>query len=128
MAKTCRICNNKVDYCPTCAIIQNPFKRAGYCGENCYHISMILQKYGSHDATASETIEALKPYNIDQLDLKPSIEDCYFNILYDAEDQDEIQISENVETEDEFIEEVIPEEDVEVVIDFEEDMTISDIE
>jgi hypothetical protein len=126
MAKTCRICNNKVDYCPTCAIVQNPFKRAGYCSEDCYHISMILQKHGSHDATAFETVEALKSYNIDQINLKPSIEDYYLSVLCEVEGQEET--SEIIEVEDEFIEEVIPEEDVEVVIDFEEDMTISDIE
>ena len=57
MRRECRICNSKFDYCAQCMLIKNPFKEAGYCGEDCYHISMILQKYGSKMATATETIK-----------------------------------------------------------------------
>ena len=54
-------------------------------------------------ATAEETVESLKPYNIESRQLKPSIQAHYQQIL----------------------EEVVPFEDVEVVVKNDEDTTIS---
>lgn len=71
---------------------------------------MILQKYGCNHATAEQTIESLKPYNIEAKILQPNIQAHYNKIL------------------DSIIEEVIPQEDVEVVIEHDKDMTISDKE
>jgi hypothetical protein len=68
---------------------------------------MILQKYGSHCATAKETVESLKPYNIENKTLQPSIQIYYNKVLGSI------------------IEEVVPNEDVEVVIKDDKDMTIS---
>lgn len=107
MLRNCRVCINRYDYCHSCAITKNPFKNAGYCGEDCYHISMILQKHRGHKATAKETVESLKPYNIESKQLKPGIQAHYQQIL------------------NSIIEEVVPEEDVEVVIKDDKDMTIS---
>lgn len=107
MKYNCRICTSNYDYCHSCAITKNPFKNAGYCGEDCYHISMILQKHSGHKATAKETVESLKSYNIESKQLKPGVQAHYQQIL------------------DSIIEEVVPNEDVEVVIKDDKDMTIS---
>ena len=107
MKRECRTCIEKYNYCHSCAITKNPFKNAGYCGEDCYHISMILQKYGCHQATAEQTVELLKPYNIETKTLQPSIQ-AYYNKILDS-----------------ITEEVVPFEDVEVVVKNDEDTTIS---
>lgn len=121
MLRGCKICKNKFDYCPPCAITKNPFKNAGYCDENCYHISMILQRYGSKLLTATETIKALEPYNINQMSLQPSIDEYYKGILKEAEVQ-------KPKRKIQHIEEVVPQEGVEVVIKDNKDMTISEDE
>jgi hypothetical protein len=118
MLKECRICKNKFDYCGPCAIVKNPFKNAGYCGEDCYHISMILQRYGSNVATATETIKALEPYNINKMSLQPKIEAYYQNIVNEIKPKRKVKI----------IEEIIPQVDVEVVVENDKDMTISENE
>lgn len=115
MKQTCKICNNEYTYCHSCAITKDVFKNAGYCGENCYHISMILQKYGSKVITASEAAKELALYNIDKMSLRPSIEAYYQDIKNEAKPKRKAKI----------IEEVVPAEDVEVVINENEDMTIS---
>ena len=115
MKHTCKICNNEYTYCHSCAITKDVFKNAGYCGENCYHISMILQKHGSKVMTAAETMKELKPYDIDMVSLRPNIETYYQNIVNEAKPKRKAKI----------IEEVVQQEDVEVVINENEDMTIS---
>ena len=121
MLRECKICKNKFDYCPSCAITKNPFKNAGYCGEDCYNISMILQRYGSKLSTATETIKELEPYNINQKSLRPNIDIYYKGIFKEAEAQ-------KLKYKIKHIEEVIPQEDVEVVVNNDEDTTISEIE
>lgn len=111
MKHQCRICVNEYDYCHSCAITKNVFKNAGYCGENCYHISMILQRYNGKVMTAIDAMQTLKQYDIGNVTLKPSVERHYNSIV------DEINAQ--------VIEEVVPQEDVEVVINKDEDMTIS---
>ena len=111
----CKICNNEYNYCHSCAITKDVFKNAGYCNEDCYHISMILQKYGSKVIAASEAMDELALHNIDTLSLKQSIEALYKDIQNEVKSEDETKI----------IEEVVPQEDVEVVINEDEDMTIS---
>ena len=118
MLRECRICTSKYDYCPSCAITKNPFKKAGYCDENCYHISMILQRYGSKLLTATETIKELEPYNIDQKSLQLSIDEYYKKIIKEAEAQ-------KPKRKIKHIVEVIPKEDVEVVIENAEDAATS---
>jgi hypothetical protein len=76
---------------------------------------MILQKYGSKVITATETMKELKPYDIDTVSLRPNIETYYQNIVNEAKSKRKIKI----------VEEVVPQEDVEVVINKDEDMTIS---
>jgi hypothetical protein len=115
MKHMCKICNNEYTYCHSCAITKDVFKNAGYCGENCYHISMILQKYGSKVITATETMKELKLYDIDTVSLRPNIDTYYQNIANEAKPKRKAKI----------IEEVVTQEDVEVVINENEDMTIS---
>ena len=115
MKQMCKICNNEYSYCHSCAITKDVFKNAGYCNEDCYHISMILQKYGSNVITASEAMCELALHNIDTVSLKPSIDALYKDIQNEVKPECETQI----------IEEVVPTEDVEVVINKNEDMTIS---
>ena len=115
MKQMCKICNNEYSYCHSCAITKDVFKNAGYCNEDCYHISMILQKYGSKMITASEAIEELALHNIDTVSLKPSIDTLYKDIQNEVKPKCEAQI----------IEEVVQKEDVEVVINKDEDITIS---
>ena len=118
MKQQCRICKNEFDYCAPCAITKDPFKNAGYCGEDCYHVSMILQRYGSKLANATETVKALRPYGVDKMLLRKPIEAYYQNIVNEAKPKRKIKI----------IEEVVPQEDVEVVVNTNEDMTISENE
>ena len=68
---------------------------------------MILQKYGGRSLTAEQTVESLKPYNIEAKTLQPGIQAYYDKIL------------------DSITEEVVPSEDVEVVVKNDEDTTIS---
>lgn len=118
MKKQCRICQKTFDYCGTCSVTKDAFKTAGYCCESCYQISMILQRYGSKLATAAETMKALKPYNVDKMTLQPKIAECYQNLVDETKPKLKVTIKE----------EVIPQEDVEVVIKNDEDMTTSENE
>lgn len=115
MKHMCKICNNEYTYCHSCAITKDIFKNAGYCGKSCYHISMILQKYGSKVLTAAETIKELKPYDIDKVSLRSNISEYYQNIVNEVKPKRKTKI----------IEEVVTQEDVEVVINEDGDMTIS---
>lgn len=118
MKKQCRICQKTFDYCGTCSVTKDDFRAAGYCCEACYRISMILQRYGSKLATAVETMKALKPYNVDKMSLQPKIAECYQKLV------DETKPKFKAITK----EEVIPQEDVEVVVKDDEDMTTSENE
>jgi hypothetical protein len=79
---------------------------------------MILQKYGSKVITAIEAIKELKLYDINNKFLQPKIDDYYQNIISKNKSKRKAKI----------IEEVIPKVDVEVVIEDDKDMTISENE
>lgn len=76
---------------------------------------MALQKYGSNAITAMETIRELKAFNIDQMSLRPEIKTYYCDIV------DAVRPKRKIKN----IEEIVPHEDVEVVTNKNEDMTIS---
>jgi hypothetical protein len=120
MERTCKICNTTFNYCPTCAVKPSVFKKAGYCSEECYHISMAIQEYKGRVISAEEAILTLESCDIDTKELQPKIEELYLDMLD--------TVTPVIETEDEIIEEIIPEEDVEVVVEIEEDMAISEEE
>jgi hypothetical protein len=93
MAKQiCRICQTEFDYCNSCAITKNPFKNKGYCNEECYRISMIMQKYGCSVITANDAILELQQHNIDHIKLQTSTE-AYYNRIKSEAVQKEIQSS-----------------------------------
>lgn len=121
MIRECRICDCTYDYCPSCAVTKNIYKNSGYCGKNCHDISMILQRYGCHVSTASEVIEMLKPYSVDKMSLKPTIRKYYEDILSVVETQ-------KAKRKPKVKEEIIPKEDVEVVVINDEDTAISENE
>lgn len=108
MKQQCRICEKIFDYCNHCVITKNPFKNAGYCDEDCYHISMILQKYISKDATVEETASELLSHNVNSKILKPELQNYYNEVFRLINQKEEVVLK-----------------DVEVVIDNDEDMTIS---
>lgn len=109
MKQCCRICQKIFDYCHSCAITKNLFKNAGYCDEDCYHISLILQSHTVGAITSEDAMMQLREHNIENKQLKQILQKHYNLILQDAV----------------VLEEVIPQEDVEVVINKNEDMTIS---
>ena len=82
------------------------------CSNDCYEISNIIQRYRCHLITAGEAALALDMYNIDSKQLQPKIAKYYEEILDNATK----------------LEEVVPEENVEVVILNDEDTTTSDDE
>lgn len=120
MERTCKICTTTFDYCPTCAVKPSIFKKAGYCSEECYHISMAIQEYKGGVISAEEAVVTLESCNINTKELQSKIEELYLDIL-DIE-------TPVIEIEDEIIEEVVHDEDVEVVIAIKEDMAISEEE
>lgn len=113
MKQQCRVCEKIFRYCHSCAINKDLFKNAGYCDEDCYRVSLALQSYSVGTTTAEKTIEILEQYNIQNKTLKPGLQALYNKVLGEV----------TVVTE-----EVVPQEDVEVVINENEDMTISENE
>ena len=109
MKQQCRICSRIFSYCDSCAIVKNPFKNVGYCDEDCYHISLILQAHTVKSITSEEAMNKLHEHNIENKQLQQSLQKHYDLILKDVT----------------VIEEVVQQEDVEVVINKDEDMTIS---
>jgi negative regulator of genetic competence, sporulation and motility len=109
MKQQCRVCQKIFSYCHSCAITKDLFKNAGYCDEDCYHISLILQAHTVKSITSEEAMNKLREHNIENKQLQQSLQNHYGLILQDTT----------------VIEEVVPQEDVEVVINEDEDMTIS---
>lgn len=118
MKKTCKICQNTFEFCPTCTIKGVVYKSKGMCSQNCYDISNILQKYGCKVLTPEETVETLKPYNLESMQLQPKIEAYYQDINAKMPEP-------KVETPKI---EFVPFENVEVVIEDDEDTTTSEEE
>ena len=110
MKQSCRTCQKIFDYCHSCAVVKNLFKNAGYCDEDCYCISLALQSYSVGATTAEKTMETLEQHNIQNKILKPGSQALYDKVI------GEIPV---------VVEEIVPPEDVEVVVNINEDMTIS---
>lgn len=60
----CFTCGDTFEYCRHCAITPVIYKAEGFCSEKCSHIFNILSKHGCNLATAEETLEALKDYDV----------------------------------------------------------------
>ena len=118
MKKTCKICQNTFEFCPTCTIKGVAYKSKGMCSQSCYDISNILQRYGCKLLTAEELIQTLKPYNLESMQLQPKIE-AYYQGIKAKLPQPKVFVP---------ILEVAPVESVEVVIEDDEDTTTSEDE
>ena len=112
MKQQCRVCEKIFNYCHSCVVNKDLFKNAGYCDEDCYHISLTLQSYAVNDITSEDAMARMRKHNIENKKLRQALQEKYDLILQST-----------VATE-----EVVPQEDVEVVINEDEDMTISENE
>lgn len=63
----CLTCGQIFEYCRRCVITPVIYKVEGFCSENCSDIFNILSKHGCGLATAEETLEALLPYDTNNL-------------------------------------------------------------
>lgn len=61
---TCATCGKEYDYCPKCATIKPSYEAERYCSQDHEDIFAILSKHGCNLATAEETLEALKDYDL----------------------------------------------------------------
>jgi hypothetical protein len=60
----CFTCGQIFEYCRHCAVDPVVHKAEGFCSETCADIFSILSKHGCNLATAEETLEALKDYDV----------------------------------------------------------------
>ena len=63
----CATCGKEFEYCPKCAVTKPSYDAERYCSESNANIFSILSKHGCNLATAEETLEALKDYDITNL-------------------------------------------------------------
>lgn len=61
---TCATCGKEYEYCPKCAVSKPSYDVERYCCHKHADIFAILSKHGCHLATAEETLEALKDYDL----------------------------------------------------------------
>lgn len=61
---TCASCGKKFEYCPSCDVTTPSYDHERFCSRSHAEIFAILSKHGCHLATAEETLEALKDYDI----------------------------------------------------------------
>lgn len=60
----CATCGIEYDFCPKCEISKPAYNAECYCSQAHEDIFTILSKHGCKLATAEETLEALKSYDI----------------------------------------------------------------
>lgn len=63
----CFTCGKIFEYCRRCVINPIVYKEEGFCSEKCSDIFNILSKHGCGLATAEDTLEALAPYDFNDL-------------------------------------------------------------
>lgn len=73
MKYTCKICGKEYEYCHSCSLTKDVFKNVGYCGENCYKISMLIQSYRSNVTSAEDAAKALKECGANSMNIVPSV-------------------------------------------------------
>lgn len=64
---TCLTCGEEFTYCPKCAISKPTYDAESFCSKRHAKIFAILSKHGCGHATATETLDALNPYDITDL-------------------------------------------------------------
>lgn len=67
MKCTCKICGKKYEYCHACSLNKDIFRNNGYCGKDCYDISMLIQQYRSNALDPKDAMELLELYGIDKM-------------------------------------------------------------
>lgn len=60
----CVVCGQSFQFCPKCQITKPSYDAERYCCHKHADIFAILSKHGCHLATAEETLEALKNYDL----------------------------------------------------------------
>lgn len=60
----CLTCGKSYEYCPSCAVVKPKFSIESFCCKKHQEIYEILSKHGCHLATAEETLESLKSYDL----------------------------------------------------------------
>lgn len=60
----CVVCGQSFQFCPKCQITKPSYDAERYCCHKHADIFAILSKHGCHLATAEETLEALKDYDL----------------------------------------------------------------
>ena len=60
----CLTCGKSYEYCPSCAVVKPKFSIESFCCKKHQEIYEILSKHGCHNATAEETLESLKSYDL----------------------------------------------------------------
>ena len=70
---TCRICGATYDFCPACSVGKPNYDAENFCSKEHAEIFAILSKHGCKLATAEETMNALKSYDIENVKLADSI-------------------------------------------------------
>lgn len=60
----CATCGKTFEFCPKCVITKPSYDAERYCTAAHADIFSILSKHGCHLATAEETLEALKGYDL----------------------------------------------------------------
>lgn len=109
---TCLCCGKKYEYCPKCAIVKPTYDAEHFCSSTHSEIFAILSKHGCRMATAKETAEALKSYDLDGV--SDHIQTHIQSVYADANVNKRPKIKEVVQTQD-----------VEVVIENDKDASIS---
>lgn len=60
----CVCCGLSYKYCPTCSTVNLGYSQSRFCCKKHAEIFNILSKHGCNLATAEETLEALKDYDL----------------------------------------------------------------
>lgn len=76
----CRICGKEYEYCHSCAITKDTFRNAGYCGKNCYDISMLIQQYRGNAIDVESAMKSLNDCGVDKVHLVPGVAKYYEEI------------------------------------------------
>jgi hypothetical protein len=61
---TCYVCGKQYEYCEHCSIVKPDYNANRFCSHEHQDIFAILSKHGCHLATAEETLEMLKDYDL----------------------------------------------------------------
>lgn len=104
---TCDICGVQYSYCKHCSIVEPNYNASRFCSHDHQDIFAIIAKHSCGLATAEETLEALKGYDIIGLteDIKKYIDSLQPKKV-EVEDKAEVEAETDAETSVEVVKEV----------------------